>query len=251
VARRDLRHFPLTATDVATDERLTNLRGNIMERGSLLARSNKALLTNVAFAVLGIALMQVSHAGCGQYDPPSKSAADWRSSSPGSPRFIRADYRVDYRLVDDDEGSGWREHAKPPITGLWYFKYLSKGNTALGIPDGATLEEGNTIWFADGNEMTSSAMRAPDTGSICLGTWERTGDRTYELNHIGLSWDPVHNVTAGPAFIKQFVTLERGADQYTGVVTIIQYEADGKTIAIELKGIIVATRETVNTKTQP
>jgi hypothetical protein len=158
-----------------------------MARYSLVTRSSKALLTNVAFAILGFACMQASHAGCGQYGPISKSAADWRSpSSSGAPRFIRADYRTDYRLVDDDS-SEWREHAKPAITGLWYFKYLSKGNTAQGIPDGATLDEANTIWFADGNEMTSSAVRAPDTGSICLGTWERTGDGTYELNHIGLS----------------------------------------------------------------
>jgi hypothetical protein len=223
-----------------------------MVRNSRSTRSSRAFLINAAVAIVGIAFMQASHAGCGQYDPSAKSAVDWRSpSSSGSPRFIRADYRADYRLVDDDDSSNWREHSKPPITGLWYFKYLSKGNTALGIPDGATLDAGNTIWFADGNEMTSSAVRAPDTGSICLGTWERTGDRTYELNHIGLSWDPVHNVTAGPAFIKQFVTLETGADKYTGVVTIIQYQADGKTVAIELKGIITASRVTVNAKTQP
>lgn len=222
-----------------------------MARYSRLTLSRKGFLTNVAFAILGIACMQASQAGCGQYDPFSKSAADWTSpSSSGSPRFIRADYRADFRLVDD-ESSDWREHAKPPITGLWYFKYLSKGNTALGIHDGVTLDEGNTIWFADGNEMTSSGMRAPDTGSICLGTWERTGDRTYELNHVGLSWDPVHNVTAGPAFIKQFVTLESGGDKYTGVVTIIQYKADGKTVDIELKGVIAASRVTVNTKTEP
>ncbi len=217
-----------------------------MARNSLFTRSSKALLSNVAFAVLGIAFMQASHAGCGQYDPPSKSAVDWRTSSSGSVQFIRAEYRV-----VDDESSDWREHAKPPITGLWYFTYLSKGNTALGIHDGAPLDAGNTIWFADGNEMTSSAMRAPDSGSICLGTWERTGDRTYELNHIGLSWDPVHNVTAGPAFIKQFVTLEPGGDKYTGVVTIIQYKADGKSIDIELKGIIAASRVTVNSTSQP
>jgi hypothetical protein len=130
-----------------------------MTRNLLFTRSSKAFLTGVAFAVLSIASIQASHAGCGKYGPPSKSAIDWRlPSSTGSPRFIRADYRADYRLVDDD-WSGWQEHAKPPITGLWYFKYLSKGNT--GITDGATLDEGNTIWFADGNEMTSSAMRAP------------------------------------------------------------------------------------------
>jgi hypothetical protein len=217
-----------------------------MARNSFLTRSGKTLLANIAFAVLGLAFIQVSQAGCGQYDPLSKSAVDWRSPSLGSQRFLRADYR----LVDD-ESSDWREHGKPPITGLWYFKYLSKGNTALGIPDGAILDAGNTIWFADGNEMTSSAVRAPDTGSICVGVWERTGDYTYELNHVGLSWDPVHNVTAGPAFIKQFVTLEKGADQYTGVVTIIQYKADGKTVDIELKGVIAASRVTVNTKTEP
>jgi len=220
-----------------------------MARNSLFTRSSKVLLSNVAFAVLGIAFMQASQAGCGQYDAPAKSALDWRSPSSGSVRFIHADYRSDYRLAGDS--SDWHEQAKPPITGLWYFTYLSKGNTALGIKDGTPLDAGNTIWFADGNEMTSSAVRAPDTGSICLGTWERTGDRTYELNHIGLSWDPVHNVTAGPAFIKQFVTLEPGADKYTGVVTIIQYKADGKNVDVELKGIIVASRETVNTTTQP
>jgi hypothetical protein len=52
----------------------------------------------------------------------------------------------------DDESSDWRDHAQPAITGLWYFQYLSKGNKALDIPDGAILDQGNTIWFADGNE---------------------------------------------------------------------------------------------------
>ena len=93
-------------------------------------------------------------------------------------------------------------------------------------------------------------MRAPQSGSICLGTWEQTGDRTYELNHIGLSWDPVKNAFAGPAFIKQFVTLENGGDQYSGVVTITQFAPDGKTVEVELKGIITATRVTVNTTSQ-
>jgi hypothetical protein len=189
--------------------------------------------------------MQASQAGCGQYGPAKKLADSLSPSALGAPRFIRAAYQW-----VDDESSDWRDHA-PPITGLWYFQYLSKGNKALGIPDGAVLDQGNTIWFADGNEMTSSAMRAPDTGSICLGIWERTGELTYELNHIGNSWDPVHNVAAGPAFIKQYVTLERNRDKYTGVVTITQYKADGKSVEIELKGIIVATRQTVNTKTQP
>lgn len=217
-----------------------------MTNYSVLTRASRALATNLALVVLGLAFMQASHAGCGQYDPAKKLADSLSPATLGAPRFIRAAYQW-----VDDESPEWRDHAQPAITGLWYFQYLSKGNKALGIPDGAILDQGNTIWFADGNEMTSSAMRAPDTGSICLGVWERTGEYTYELNHIGNSWDPVHNVTAGPAFIKQYVTLEKSRDKYTGVVTIIQYKADGKSVDIELKGIITATRQTVNTKTQP
>jgi hypothetical protein len=190
--------------------------------------------------------MQTSHAGCGEYGTAKKLVDSLSPASLGAPRFIRTAYQS-----VDDESSDWRDHERPAITGLWYFQYLSKGNGALGIPDGAVLDQGNTIWFADGNEMTSSAMRAPDTGSICVGVWVRTGEHTYELNHIGNSWDPVNNVAAGPAFIKQYVTLEKGSDKYTGVVTIIQYKADGRTVEVELKGIIVATRQTVDTKTQP
>jgi hypothetical protein len=215
-----------------------------MARNSILTRAGRALATKLALVVVGLAFMQVSHAGCGQYGAARKLIDSLSPSSLGAPRFVRANYQ----LVDD-ESSDWRDHAQPAITGLWYFQYLSKGNA--GIKDGTVLDQGNTIWFADGNEMTSSAMRAPDTGSICLGTWVRTGENTYELNHIGNSWDPVHNVAAGPAFIKQYVTLEKGSDKYTGVVTIIQYKADGKTVDVELKGIIAATRQTVNTQTQP
>jgi len=34
-------------------------------------------------------------------------------------------------------------------------------------------------------------------------------------------------------------------------VTIIQYKAGGKSVDVELTGIITATRQTVDTKTQP
>ena len=121
-----------------------------MTKNSFLTRAGRALATNVALVVVGLACMQASHAGCGQYGPAKKLADSLSPSSLGAPRFIRAAYQ----LVDD-ESSEWRDHRQPAITGLWYFQYLSKGNKALGIPDGAILDQGNTIWFADGNEMTS------------------------------------------------------------------------------------------------
>jgi hypothetical protein len=122
----------------------------------------------------------------------------------------------------------------------------------LGIPDGAIVDGGNTLWYADGNENTVSGVRAPDTGDVCLGIWKRTGERTYELNHIGLSWDPVKNVPGGPAFIKQYVTLAEDKNSYTGTFTINQLGPDGKTPALPalIKGTIVATRVTIDTDTQ-
>jgi len=155
-----------------------------------------------------------------------------------------------YLLAADDDSvaEDWSQH-EAKIVGLWTFKYTAEGNSGKMLPpDGTVIDGGNTIWFADGNEMTSSAMRAPDTGSICLGVWKRTGDKTYELNHIGQSWDPVKNVYVGPAFIKQYVTLHDGGDKYTGAFFLTQYAADGKTVLVKIKGLISATRVTVHTE---
>jgi hypothetical protein len=154
----------------------------------------------------------------------------------------------------ETEQPDWGFHpSHAPIVGLWAFRYISKGNSrSLGIPDGAIVDGGNALWFEDGNEMTSSGVRAPETGSVCLGIWRRTGETTYELTHVGLSWDPVYKTAAGPAFIKQYVTLGRGGNEYTGTFTINQLQADGKTPALPapVTGTVVATRVTIDTDSQ-
>ncbi|HEY6458455.1 MAG TPA: hypothetical protein VIY90_24510 [Steroidobacteraceae bacterium] len=48
----------------------------------------------------------------------------------------------------------------------------------INIPDGAPVDGGNTIWFADGNELTYSGVRDPATGAVCLGVRKQTGERT-------------------------------------------------------------------------
>lgn len=188
--------------------------------------------------------LQQAYAGCGQYEAAPRAAADFRSSDSSGVHFMRAGYLQ----VADESAS---ESRRAAIVGLWSFKYISKGNLSIGIPDGVPVDAGNTIWYADGNEVTSSSMRAPDTGSICLGVWQQTGESTYVLNHIGLSWDPVHNTFGGPAFIKQHVTLERGGNAYSGTFEISQLGPDGKSIEVQIKGLIVATRVTLTTDTQP
>jgi hypothetical protein len=211
----------------------------------------------IGLLALGTVFVQQANAGCLQYVPPKASASNWmQESSLGAPKFMRADYRQ-----ESDEQWG-QSFFRPEITGLWAFKYISKGNAnkpkPIKIPDGAPVDGGNTIWFADGNEITYSGMRDPTTGAVCLGIWKQTGERTYELNHIGLSWNPPGNMEnapvgpGGPAFIKQFITLDRDGKTYTGTFTITQLGPDGKTNALPgvITGTIVATRVTIDTDTQ-
>jgi hypothetical protein len=210
-------------------------------------RNLKALVAGFTVLCIGAAFAQQANAGCLDYKPPKK-AVSWQT--PGE--FFGSSSVM--RVSAEEQDWRWEPAARhAPIVGLWAFKYISKGNLkTLGIPDGAIVDGGNTLWFADGNENTISGVRAPDTGDVCLGIWKRTGEWTYELNHVGLAWDPVTNVPGGPAFIKQHVTLAEDKNSYTGTFTINQLGPDGKTPALPalIKGTIVATRVTIDTDTQ-
>lgn len=211
----------------------------------------------IAFA-LGLTSQSAS-AGC--IDLKAYKPASWlRPEALGdAPRLIKVSTTEtsDAAASDGENSWNWSWEEEPvrraPIVGLWAFKYLSKGNLkTLGIKDGTVLDGGNTLWYADGNENTVSGVRAPATGDVCLGIWKRTGESTYELNHIGLSWNTEKGVPGGPAFIKQYVTLGSNKDSYTGTVTIRQLNPDGKTLSTPapILGTIVATRVTINTDTQ-
>jgi hypothetical protein len=205
--------------------------------------------------LLGSGFVAQASAGCLQYEGPLRPTL-WEQPSPGAAGFIKVNFRDGY----DD--SSRPDHFGAEIVGLWHFKYISKGNAnkprPINIPDGAPVDGGNTVWFADGNEMTYSGMRDPTTGAVCLGVWKQTGEHTYVLNHIGLSWNPPGNAAGapvgpgGPAFIKQFVTLARDGNSYTGTFTITQLGPDGKTLALPgvITGTIEATRVTISTTTQ-
>jgi hypothetical protein len=216
-------------------------------------RNWRSLTAGLAIVCLGAAFAQHANAGCLDFRAPKKAV------SFETPREFFGSLSV-MQVSDDkfwesepEDNYRWEPSVRrAPIVGLWSFKYLSKGNwNTLGIPDGAVVDGGATLWFADGNESTLSGVRAPDTGDVCLGVWKRTGEWTYELNHLGLSWDPVKKEYAGPAFIKQHVTLSEDKNSYTGTFTINQLGPDGKTPALPalIKGTIVAKRVTLDTDT--
>ncbi len=205
-----------------------------------------------ALALGGMTLALQAQAGCLDYKAAKK--VSWRTTddSYGPMRFIKVSQTDDGSQGDWSQGDWEPSVHRAPIVGLWEFKYISEGNkTTLGIPNGAIIDGGITLWFADGNENTVSGVRDPGTGDVCLGVWKRTGEHSYELNHVGLSWDDTKHVYAGPAFIKQKITLAEDHNHYSGTFTINQLDPDGKTGSLPalIKGTITATRINIDTDT--
>jgi hypothetical protein len=182
---------------------------------------------------------RLAETSCG-YSPSEAPAAPARpQQGSGQAQFRRASLVMvsgHDRNWDDDS-----DHA--PIVGLWKVKFTSKGNTAIGIPDGAPIDEGYATWHGDGTEIMNSG-RAPITGNFCMGVWKKTGRSSYKLNHFGLSWDPTGTTLIGPANIKEEVVLD-SENSYSGTFTIDQFDTDGHLLA-HISGLVSAQRITAD-----
>ena len=128
------------------------------------------------------------------------------------------------------------------ITGLWKFAFIAKGNP--NIPDGAPIDTGYATWHADGTEIMNSG-RAPMTGSFCMGVWKKTGDSSFKLTHIALSWDSSGTTFVGPANIREHVTVSRDGNSYSGTFSLTQYDTNGNVLA-HVVGVIAAQRITAD-----
>lgn len=137
-----------------------------------------------------------------------------------------------------DEGAG--------IVGFWRITLTSKGNTALGIPDGAQLDHGFAQWHSDGTEIMNS-NRQPSTGSFCLGVWKKVGPSKYVLNHFAIGFDDtIHQSYSN---IREEVVLSQDGDSFSGTFTIAIYDLAGNPGPV-IAGEITGTRVTVTTTVQ-
>jgi hypothetical protein len=187
-------------------------------------------LSALVFAAM---VAPAAHAGCGLYTP-APHPASWQPQI-ASPRLVLA------ALTLDDEAAG--PHG-PSIVGTWKEHWISEGSE--GIPDGTEVDAGYASWHSDGTEINVSGLRAPLTGDVCLGVWKRTGARTYQLNHFGISYDPTGAHLVGPARIQQWLTLDPDGDATSGKFTIDQWDEAGNLLA-HVQGKVTGTRVTVET----
>ena len=188
------------------------------------------VLSGLALATI---VVPYAHAGCGLYSPVRHAA----SSQPGiaMPRLVSAAFIINR---DGDERS------EPSMVGTWKEHWISEGSS--GIPDGTEVDASYAQWHSDGTEINVSGLRAPLTGDVCLGEWIKTGARTYQMNHFGVSYDSTGQTLVGPARIQQWLTLDAKGDSTTGKFTIDQWDEAGNLLA-HVQGKVIGTRVTMET----
>jgi hypothetical protein len=144
------------------------------------------------------------------------------------------------------------------IVGLWQWSYTSEGSAPVA-PDGAVVDSGYKQLFADHNELVVSGERAPLTGAVCIGMWQKVGEHTYVVNHFGAGWEPDNPIDQtknknlesflGPARIQEVIVLSEDGKSFTGSFTADQFtNADTKTPFVHLQGKLAGKRLTINSK---
>jgi hypothetical protein len=182
----------------------------------------------------------LASAGCVDHRPSSASPADWVLPESASSAAASA------LAASDAGGAG--------VVGMWKFAVTSDGTAyPVPIPFGAPLDFGTWQWHGDGTEIMLSGGRPPSSADVCMGVWKQTGERTYKVKHIGLSWASADTlppaspaVFLGPAIIEVTVTLSRSRTAFEGTFTVDQYAADGATLIEHVGGKVVASRVTLD-----
>lgn len=171
-------------------------------------------------------------AQCGRYDLPKPGLQPQSWFDPSSTGLNPL-----VHVSDGDDAT---------IVGFWRVTLTSKGNTGLGIPDGAQLDHGFAQWHSDGTEIMNS-NRQPSTGSFCLGVWKKIGASRYKLNHFALGFDD--GVHQNYANIREEVVLSKDGDSFSGVFVIANYDLQGNPGPV-ITGEITGTRVKLNTTIQ-
>jgi hypothetical protein len=160
----------------------------------------------------------------------------------GSAQMLRAGM-----FEDDDQGG-------PSIVGMWHVTFTAHTVNGDPIPSNAypMIDNALVVWHSDGTEIMNSA-RPPQDGNFCLGVWQRTGTRSYYLNHIPWLGNDTQNAPSGigsptgPTQITESVMLSLDGKSYSGTFTLIAYNLD-HTVAISFTGVVSGSRITTSTK---
>ena len=175
-----------------------------------MKRNLAFLATAAALALSGIS----AHAGC--VDP--RVAMQKAANRP--PLVLPAAAKA---------AAGADHHDRNSIVGTWVVDYTTEGN-----PGGEAFIQ----WHDDGTEWENINFPV-EGGNICMGEWQRAGNRQVQRSHIG--WLYTDGVVSGYFTETETDTLSHDGDSYTGDNDMKIYDLDGN-LQVELTGTSSATR---------
>jgi hypothetical protein len=201
----------------------------------VMKSGNWNIVPALSALVLATMFAPAAHAGCGLYTPV-RHPASWQPKI-ASPRLVLAGLAIDEEAAPPQE---------PSMVGTWKEKWIVEPGSSKDFTVGSEFDASYTQWHSDGTEINVSGLRAPLTGDVCLGEWIKTGARTYQLNHFGVSYDPTGTTLIGPAHVQQWLTLDPSGNSTTGRFTVVQYDESG-TMLVHVNGNVTGTRVTMET----
>jgi hypothetical protein len=204
----------------------------------------KKFLSCIGALALAFVLVPSASAKCGLPSKPIKPMSWHPQYGEGNPKLLRA---------------GLEDH-EPSIVGMWHViltAQTSNGEPITdqnGKPTTQGIDNAVVVWHSDGTEIMNSDRPAQD-GNFCLGVWERTGERSYYLNHIPWQGNadpppPTPQNIIGPqqggVQILEKVTLSPDGNSYSGTFTLTAYDTSGNVVQT-FTGVLLAKRITPET----
>jgi hypothetical protein len=193
-------------------------------RGSVL----RAVTVSAAAIVLSATCAATAKAACPSSFRAKVSGVAW-SDGPAARRGLRDATVVRAAYLSESEPS-----REPSIVGLWKIAFLDGGQV---------IDEGFDAWHGDGTETLNDSV-PPTAGNVCLGIWEQTGRRTYQLKHLSWNYDAA-GTAIGIVIIHERVTLDRSGNNYRGTTTFDVYDMN-KNLLFEGSGEVTGRRITVH-----
>lgn len=200
---------------------------------------NCRLLPALVALVLALGMVPAARAQCG-YSTKLVKPASWNPQT-GAAHLVRS------TITNFDD-----EQDAPSIVGMWHAVFTAHTQNGQPIPGAGVLFDNSVVtWHSDGTEIMNSSRPAQD-GNFCMGVWERTGDRTYFLNHIPWQGNDPSNAPSGignplgGAQLLEQITLSSDGNRYSGTFSIVVYSTSGSPV-LSLTGTLVATRITPHT----
>jgi len=199
-----------------------------------------SLISAIAALVLAAAMVPSVMAQCGLNKNYVKPAA-WH------PQLDSAHFMSAALFNDDDDRDG------PSIVGMWHVIFTAHTINGTAIPADAypMIDNALVVFHSDKTEIMESA-RPPQDGNFCMGVWEKTGPRSYYLNHLPWLGNDTANAPGGignptgGAQITERLTVNDEGNKYSGSFSLVAYNLDGSK-AITFTGVVAGTRITPST----